>query len=104
MEYTTPTTNLTFTGTIDQLLIHCAAIDLNDLDNQIEYEDTIEQLMADHSCTRDDAATMIEEAKLAMIQEVLNDLKAEGKVSVTYNENGEELYTSTETKPKKKKK
>lgn len=103
MEYTRSTTNRSLTGTIDQLFIQCAAIDLNDLDNQIEYEDTIEQLMTDHGCTRDEAATMIEEAKLAMIQEVLNDLKAEGKVSVTYDENGEELYTATETEPKKKK-
>ena len=103
MEYATPTTNVIFTGTIDQLLLHCASIDLNDLNSQIEYENTIEHLIDGKGCTRDEAVAIVEEAKMEMLQETLLEMMNDGSITVTYDENGQEIYQAVE-KPKKKKK
>lgn len=97
------TTNSTFTGTIHQLLQHCARLNLDDLDSQIEHEDAIEETMRLTNSNRQDAVAMVEEAQLSLLQDAINDLIKDGSIEMSLDKNGEPIYHNVE-KPKRKRK
>jgi hypothetical protein len=84
-----------FTGTIDQLLNHCATLDPEVVERDVEEDKAISMIMDMHDCDSDEARRILEKAQLDMVQEAINQLMNDGKVKIVgYNDNGEPLYSN----------
>jgi len=90
----------TFTGTIDQLLLHCGNADADQVNNEIEeieYDRVVESTMLEFGISRYDAESAIQAAKLQMIQNTLDTMMQQGLVKISGdNDDGEPLYVQTE--------
>jgi|APGre2960657423_1045063.scaffolds.fasta_scaffold300119_1 hypothetical protein len=90
----------TFTGTIDQLLLHCGNADADQVNNEIEeieYDRVVESTMLEFGISRYDAESAIQAAKLQMIQNTLDTMMQQGLVKISgENDDGEPLYVQTE--------
>lgn len=93
-------TNKNFNGTIDQLLKHCAQIDLTSLDQQIAKQnkaESIAYIQQQLHCTKTHAAQVYKEIYMLQIQDAIDELIKKGKVSIVgYNKNGEAMYKTNE--------
>lgn len=86
-----------FTGSIDDLLNHCASIDDNQLDESIELENAIEHVMKETDSTREEAIQLIEEIHLNDVRKTVEGMIAKGLMEITgYSNDGEALYGLTE--------
>lgn len=82
-----------FTGTIDQFLNHCATLDADAVERDVEEDIAIGMIMDMHGCDSDEARLILEKAQLDMVQESINQLMKEGKVKIVgFNDDGEPLY------------
>jgi hypothetical protein len=99
-----------FTGTIDQLFKHCANLDVEVIENQINERNRqkfLEYLMTESDCSEEEAQQIYNELNLKEVQMAIESLMVEGKVQVVgFNEDGEPLYGAVQSvvKPSKKKK
>lgn len=85
-----------FTGTIDELLRHAAAANAEAVELEVENEKVVCQVMREYDLDREDALEMIQQAHLAEVQAVLDELMAKGLVKISgVNANGEPLYVQT---------
>lgn len=84
-----------FTGTIDELLEHCATIDLDSVDvADAETIAQIQEFMKDNNMSEPE---FLEFVKNQMIQQELDALLAEGKVQIVgHDEDGNPLYKSVD--------
>lgn len=86
-----------FTGTIDDLLTHCASVDDDTIDQALELERAIEHVMSELDMNREEAMETIQEIHLMEIQQTVNSMIEKGLLQITgYNEDGEPLYGQTE--------
>ena len=86
-----------FTGTIDELLRHTAAVDADAVELEVENEKVVRQVMRDYDVDREQALEMIQQAQLAQVQAVLDKLLAQGLVKMSgMDANGYPLYVQTE--------
>lgn len=86
----------TFTGSVDELLAHCANIDAEQLYANCEKRECIAVLMRDLQCTEEEAEVFYKEIALNEVKNTVDDLVKEGIVEVTgYNEDGEPLFSLT---------
>lgn len=99
-----------FTGTIDQLLEHCANLGVEVIENQINErnrQECLEYIMKEADCSEEEAQQIYDEINLKEVQMAIESLMAEGKVQVVgFNEDGDPLYGAVQpaVKPSKKKK
>lgn len=93
-----------FTGTIDQLLSHCATVDINQLQSDIDYERLVADVCQTHDCDPEQAERIIKNAMDQCLQKELNTMVKNGIVAIVgYDENGEPLYALAENNKKSKK-
>lgn len=93
----------TFTGTIDELLAHTLAINVDELDANIEEQKLIDQIKEMFDVDDEEARQMMRDAMAQCIQKELNQLVDEGTVEIVgYDENNEPLYGLKDKKKKKK--
>lgn len=93
-----------FTGTIDQLLSHCATVDADQLQSDIDYERLVAEVCQAHDCDEEQADRIIKDAMDQCIQKELNSMVESGIVMITgHDENGEPLYMLAENIKKSKK-
>jgi len=85
-----------FKGSVNDFLIHCSNLDSDQIEKELEYEQAITQLCAEHACSREEAIDMLESAKTFMVQQILDKLVNEGLVKQEFGPNGEALYVCTE--------
>lgn len=86
----------TFTGTIDELIEHCANIDADQLYAECEKRECIAVLMRDMECSEEEAEILYKEIALNEIKNTVDDLLKDGLVEVTgYNDDGEPLFSLT---------
>jgi len=86
-----------FTGTIDQVLNHCANLNVDELDKQCERQSTIEYIMKETGCDEAEANEIYEEASLMEVKETVDDLVKQGLVQIVgYDKDGEPLFGLTE--------
>ena len=90
----------TFTGTIDQLLVHCSNADADQVNNEIdeiEYDRAVQATMLEFGMSRYDAENAIQAAKLQMIQNTIDTMLQQGLLKISgENDDGEPLYVQTE--------
>lgn len=87
----------TFTGSINDLLKHCASIDAEQLYAECEKRECIRVLMREMDCTEEEAEVLYKEIALAEVQNTMDDLVKEGLVEITgINDEGEPLFSLTE--------
>lgn len=93
-------TNKNFNGTIDQLLAHCAAIDLKSLDQQIVEQnkaESIAYIQQQLNCTKTHAKQVYKQIHMQQIQEAIEEMLNIGAISIVgYNNKGEPIYKANE--------
>lgn len=88
-------------GTIDEVLENSKYVDV---DYVYSDDHSINEVMSEYDVTREEAITMLEEAKLVMIKQALDELVKKGDViKCGINNQGETLYRSVKKKKTKKK-
>lgn len=88
-----------YTGTISGMLKHCAQLDADKIEQQVDKESeerAIETLCKEHSLTREEALELIESTKTLLINQALDSLLSDGLIKQEYSETGEVLYSCTE--------
>ena len=93
------TTKHTLTCSVNQLLKHCATVDLDSLDAEIEEENLINEIMAETGNERHEVIAALEQASIDQENELaqaLRELVEEGKVIVSYDDDGTERYHAVE--------
>jgi len=85
-----------FTGTVDQLLTHCGNVDIEQVENEIEFNRAVGNIMREFGMNRYDAENAMREAKLDLVQKTIDELMLNGLVEISgENEDGEPLYVQT---------
>lgn len=88
-----------FTGTIDQLLIHCATLEFDISDEEVkdrEYERAITYIMQSENVSREEAIETYKMIALSEVEETVNKLIADGLLEIVgYGEDGEPKYQLT---------
>jgi hypothetical protein len=93
----------TFTGTIDELLVHTLTINVDELDANIEEQKLINQIKEMFGVDDTEARQMIKDAMAQCIQKELNEMVDDGTVEIVgYDENNEPLYGLKDKNKKKK--
>jgi hypothetical protein len=87
----------TFTGSIDELLMHCENIDVEKLYADCEKRECIAVLMRDAQCSEEEAEILYKEIALNEVKNTVDELVKDGLVEISgFNEDGEPLFTLTE--------
>lgn len=85
-----------FTGTVDQLLTHCGNVDTDQVESEVAFNQATLNIMRDFGMSRYDAENALNEAKLEMVQKMIDDLMLKGLVEISgENDAGEPLYVQT---------
>jgi hypothetical protein len=85
-----------FNGTVDQLLTHCGNVDIEQVENEIEFNRAVLNIMREFGMNRYDAENAMREAKLDLVQKTIDELMLNGLVEISgENEDGEPLYVQT---------
>lgn len=88
-----------FTGSINELLQHCAELDADKIDAQVEQENlerAVNTLCSEHQLSRQEALDLIESTKTLLITQAIDSLLADGLIKQEFSESGEVLYSCTE--------
>ena len=89
-----------FTGSIDDLLNHCANLDLNKVEEQVkneEKEECIKLIMQELECDEDEALKVYNEIALSETKTVVDKMVKDGLLEIIgHNEDGEPLFGLTE--------
>ena len=88
-----------FTGSINELLQHCAELDADKIDAQVEQENlerAVNTLCNEHQLSRQEALDLIESTKTLLITQAIDSLLADGLIKQEFSESGEVLYSCTE--------
>jgi len=107
-----------FTGTVDQLLEHCANMDLNAVQEQVDTQNRascIDYIRKESGCSKAEAEKIYEEICLLEVKQTVDKLVADGLLQIgEYDADGEPKFILTElgkqvhnqmdSKPNKKKK
>lgn len=92
--------NDNFTGSIDELLNHCATLDLNKVEEQVKSEEKaecIKVIMSEIGCDEAEALEVYNEIALKETQTVVDQLVDDGLLYISgYNDAGEPLFNLTE--------
>ena len=81
-----------FTGTVDQLLTHCGNVDIEQVENEIEFNRAVGNIMREFGMNRYDAENAMREAKLDLVQKTIDELMLNGLVEISgENDAGEPL-------------
>lgn len=88
-----------FTGSIDDLLNHCANLDLDKVQDQVKNEEKqmcLDAIMKELDCSEEDAEKIYNELALAEVQKTMDKLVEEGIVYISgYGDDGEPLFALT---------
>lgn len=108
-----------FTGTVDQFLNHCAGMDIEAVQSQVDKQNRdncIEYIKKESNCSDEEANELYDAICLSEVKQVVDKLVADGLLEISeYGDDGEpkfvltelgnqvhcELNTNTDTKPKK---
>lgn len=86
-----------FVGTIDQLLEHCAKMNIDELNDECEKRESIDHIMKETDCSKEEAEHIYKELSLLQVKQELDDMIEKGYVAIIgYNEEGDPLYGLTE--------
>ena len=89
-----------FTGTIDQLLDHCANLDLKSVQEQINKQnrnDCIEYIKKESGCSEEEANTIYDEIRMEEVEETVHQLVMDGILQIRdYNADGDPEFILTE--------
>jgi hypothetical protein len=106
-----------FTGTIDQFLNHCAGMDIEAVQSQVDKQNRdncIEYIKKESNCSDEEATELYDAICLSEVKQVVDKLVADGLLEISeYGDDGEPKFVLTElgnqvhgelntdTKPKK---
>jgi hypothetical protein len=89
-----------FTGSIDDLLNHCANLDVSKVEEQVkneEKEECIKLIMQELECEEDEALKVYNEIALSETKTVVDKMVKDGLLEIIgHNEDGEPLFSLTE--------
>lgn len=89
-----------FTGSVDDLLNHCANLDTNKVEEQVkleEKEECLRVIKQELECDDEEALKVYNEIALAEVKQTVDDMVKEGLLYISgYNEEGEPLFNLTE--------
>lgn len=85
-----------FQGSIDDFLNHCAELDADAIERDVENEEQIIALMKESGEDRETVIHMLKEYQLQQIDEVIVGLMEKGLVEIDRYEDGEPVYKQTE--------
>ena len=89
-----------YSGTIDGLLIKCANLDADAIDQQVEEcnkSKVLYEIMEQFDCTHEEAQVLYDEAVIGAIKEQLDILVAAGKVKIVgEDDDGNPLYAAVD--------
>lgn len=87
----------TFVGSIDELLSHCANMNVDKLYDECEKRESINHIMEQIDCSEQEAEQIYQELSLLQVKEELDQMIEKGYVAVIgYNDDGDPLYGLTE--------
>ena len=89
-----------FTGSIDDLLSHCANLDVDKVESQVQAEEKeacIKVIMQELECDEDEALKVYNEIALSETKTVVDQMVKDGLIEIIgHNEDGEPLFGLTE--------
>jgi len=86
-----------FNGSVNQLLSHCAKLDITEMDNQLEKQHAISYIMKEMSCTESEANEIYDELSYEEVKHTVDELVNEGLVEIVgFDKQGEPLFGLTE--------
>lgn len=86
-----------FVGSIDQLMAHCAKLDVDELDHQLEKQWCINYIMDEVDCNEKTAEEIYQEISDLEIKQQIESLVEQGFLYISgKNTNGDYLYSITE--------
>ena len=89
-----------FTGTVDQLLEHCANMDLNAVQEQVDTQNRascIDYIRKESGCSKAEAEKIYEEICLLEVNQTVDKLVADGLLQIgEYDADGEPKFILTE--------
>jgi hypothetical protein len=89
-----------FTGSIDDLLSHCASLDVSKVEEQVKVEEKaecIKVIMEELECNVFEAGVIYDEIALQEVKTIVDKMVEDGLLTITgYNEDNEPLFGLTE--------
>ena len=89
-----------FTGSIDDLLSHCASLDVTKVEEQVKVEEKaecIKVIMAELDCNEFEANVIYDEIALSETKTVVDQMVEDGLLYISgYNDEGEPLFNLTD--------
>jgi hypothetical protein len=89
-----------FTGSVDDLLNHCANLNTDMVEEQVrleEKEECIRVIKQELECDDEEALKVYNEIALTEVKQTVDDMVKEGLLYISgYNEEGEPLFNLTE--------
>lgn len=89
-----------FTGSVDDLLNHCANLNTDMVEEQVrleEKEECIRVIKQELECDDEEALKVYNEIALSEVKQTVDDMVKEGLLYISgYNEEGEPLFNLTE--------
>ena len=89
-----------FTGSIDDLLSHCASLDISKVEEQVKVEEKaecIKVIMTEMECNEFEASIIYDEIALQEVKTTVDKMVSDGILYVSgHNEDGDPLFNLTE--------